>query len=145
MYQFNDAIFPSRNEWSEYSIFHQRALPESKYVIIKDWKLPDLTMNNNPVNKLAVVVNSNLGMKNASSAERNTVYAGSHLRQFVINRETQEDGKTCWTLQGSPVLDYPTLSSTFTFRLRYWDTSCNCFMNLPLSPKKKWEITMQIV
>jgi hypothetical protein len=140
MYRFSDAIYPSRNEWSEYSIFNQRALPEARNVIIKDWKLPDIVINNNPVTKLAIVVNSNLGLKNASAAERNSVYAGSHLRQFVLNKENSG-----WTLQGSPVLDYPTLSSTFTFRLRYWDSSFNCFMNVPVTPKKKWEITIQIV
>lgn len=135
----NDEIYRSRGDWSEYSVFYERATPKTLRIVLNSFTLPDPIINGSKINELAVVVNSNNGFVGAPELR---MLGGPGVKQF--NFLKNENG--AWVIRGgNNMLEYPSTSTTYTFRLRYLDPVSGQFRNFNPSPKLKWALTAIIV
>ena len=151
-HQLRPDLYHSRPDWAEYS-FHHSSQRVSAYrisnttslvkrVIFSNHKFPDMDINGVPVDRVAVVLNSNLGLKGINGQERSRVLSGSNLKQIIYCRTAE--GK--WeALNGIQTLEYPSDSTIFNVRLRIYDPSKRGFINAPIYPVKKWELDVNIV
>ncbi len=136
----SDAIYPSRNEWSEYSIFYDRQVPKTSRIILRNWTLPEYKVGDNPVTEMAIVVNSNLGV--IGSTERGDTLGGPGVKLYSFLKDAE--GK--WVIRGgNSSLEYPSYSTTYKFRLRYLDPLSRQYRNFPNAPKMKWALTLTLV
>lgn len=136
----NDSIYPSRGEWSEYSIFYDRQIPKTSRIILREWQLPEYKVGESTVSELAIVVNSNLGV--IGSTERGDTLGGPGVKLFSFLKDAE--GK--WVIRGgNPSLEYPSYSTTYKFRLRYRDPLSRQYRNFPTSPKLKWSLNLALV
>ena len=135
-FALSNAVQPSRASWSEYSLFYERpiSIPKIHRIVLNDYVLPVL---DDKIRSLAIVVNSNLGYE--GNVDRN-LYCGNGVKQFLFNRDS--DGK--WKLFGSNLLEYPSASMEYRFRLRYQD-QLGKFIDFPRTPKRVWEIKLTLV
>lgn len=135
----NDSIYRSRGDWSEYSVFYNRVTPKTVRIVLNSFTLPDPIINGSKISELAVVVNSNNGVMGS-----NELYAlgGANVKQFTFLKD--ENG--AWTIRGgNNMMDYPSTSTTYSFRLRYLDPISRQFVNFKPSQKLTWALTAIII
>jgi len=140
-FHFKDSTFHSRADWAMYEGSINKVIPETRRVVFHSWKIPHIQHLGTDVTQIAIVINSNLGIKGSTGAERTNVLGGSTVRQFVLNKS--EDGSWINVL-GANHVDYVSESMTFTFRLRMYIRGTG-YINIPLLPKKQWEVELTIV
>ena len=139
-FTINDSIYPSRTEWSEYSIFYDRQIPKTSRIVLREWNLPEYKVGDNAVSELAIVVNSNQGFIN--STERGDILGGPGVKLYSFLKDV--DGN--WVIRGgNSSLEYPSYSTTYKFRLRYRDPLSRQYRNFPITPKLKWSLNLTLV
>jgi hypothetical protein len=137
-FTMNDAIYRSRADWSEYSVFYNRQTPKTLRIVMNSFTLPEPVVGTNKVDELAIVVNSNNGVIGSPGK----ILAGPGVKQFTFCRN--EAGQ--WVIRGgNNMLEYPSTSTTYTFRLRYLDPISRQFKSFIPNNKLKWEINVLIV
>jgi len=148
-YSLKPNCHPGRPDWAEYSFHHlspaatfNTVTSAVKRIMLSNPVFPEMKIGNVPVDRVAVVINSNLGLKGTTGAERTNVLVGANLKQIIYCRS--ESGK--WEpLNGISTLEYASDSTIFTVRLRIFDPSMRVFVNAPLAPVNKWEIDVRII
>ena len=140
-FDFRDDVFKTRSEWSSYEANIQRLVPRTKRIVLNSWEFPELTHNSKPVNQLAVVINSNLGIVGLSGSERSNILVGQNVKQIIFNRNADN---TWSPINNINYLDYVSESTIFTFKLRMGVRGVG-FINVPLQPRQKWKLNVNIV